>query len=65
MFRLEFLAHFWTQGRAYTHVFGEVFGFEIACIEKKLWPSKDTPFSPLFSAHTWGEPLGVIALIPG
>ena len=61
MFQLEFLAHFRTQGKAYTHVFTEVFGFQIACIEKKLWPFEDTAFFPIFSAHTWGEPFGMIA----
>ena len=65
MFQLEFLAHFRTRGRAYAHVFDEVFGFQIACIEKKLWPFEYTPFFPLFSAHTWWEPFGMIAWKPG
>ena len=42
-FQLEFLAHFRTQGRAY-NVFVRVFGFQIACIEKKLRPFEDTAF---------------------
>ena len=57
MFQLEFLAHFRARGRAYAHVFEEVFGFQIACIEKKLWPFEYTPFFLLFSAHTWGGAL--------
>ena len=57
---MEFLYDFRTQGRAYAHVFAIVFGFQIACIKKKLWPFKDTAFSPIFSAHTWGEPFGYI-----
>ena len=61
MFQLEFLAHFCTQGRAYAHVFDEVVGFQIASIEKKLWPFEVTPFSPIFNAYTWGEPFGMIA----
>ena len=61
MFQLEFLAHFRTQGRAYAHVFDKVVGFQIACIEKKLWPFEDTAFFPIFSAHTWEEPFGMIA----
>ena len=60
-FPVEFFYDFRTQGRAYAHVFTEVVGFQIACIEKKLWPFEDTPFFPIFSAHTWGEPFGMIA----
>ena len=60
-FPVEFFDDFRTQGRAYAHVFDEVFGFQIACIEKKLWPFEDTPFFPLFGAHTWEEPFGMIA----
>ena len=62
MFQVEFLAHFRTQGRAFTHIFAELFGLEIACIRKKLRPLKDRPFSHFLSAHTWEELFTVIFL---
>ena len=56
MFQLEFLAHFRTEGRAFTHVSTELFKFKIACFKKKLQPSEDTSFSHFLRAHTWEEP---------
>ena len=46
--------------RELTHVFGELFGFEIRRFHEKLWPSEDASFFRFLSAYTWEELFKVI-----
>ena len=64
-FPVEFFNDFRTQGRAYAHVFDEVVGFQIACMEKKLWLFEDTPFFLFLLTQTWEVPFRLIAWKPG
>ena len=65
MFQQEFLAHFRTQGRAYTHVFAEVFRYPIAYIKKSYGRSKICQFLAFLLTQTWEVPFHICAGKPG